>query len=216
MASKKVSFPGGFVQPQSESNLRLGEGVYSLSSKSNLPYVEFLGAGGYQKTISWGEVAEVPCGEMVTVRNASFHAGDLFINAGLEPYPMPQRITVPVRMTRQDGGEFGISFSRINEVDTRRARRAYLALEGSGDQTVNIYGVRIGSLDTENTIPSTERGTGYQQAQFLTGAEWAPIPLGYKAVMGDDGRPHVLLDKAYVVFPIFFLTNRPAYYVLEY
>lgn len=212
---KKVSFSGGYAQPNQESNLTLAEGVYSLSSRSNLPYVEFLGAGGFQKTISWGEQVVVPCGQLVKVKNASYHAGNVVINAGIEEMPVPARITVPVPID-SEGSEFGTAATRFL-FDVRRAKRAYLYMGGIGALTVTVVGRTTSTHDTANGIISPNQGSGYQQDHLVGPAvQIPPIPLGFLAPMGDDTRPMALLDSVLVTFDVAFLPSPTAYFVAEY
>jgi hypothetical protein len=218
MRQKITSFAGGYVQPNSPSNLVLSEGVYSLSSRSNLPYVTFSGAGGFQKTISWGEFAEIPCGETVTVQNASAHPGNLFINSGIDPFTLPARITVPSPI-ETSGAEFGDSQTKYL-FDVRRAKRAYLVIGGvvgAQPMTVTVIGRTQNSLDTENLILGPNVGAGYQQDHIINAlTQIPPIPLGFKAVMGDDSRPMALLDSILVTFDVVLDPLPAAFFVAEY
>lgn len=217
---KLNTFSGGYVQAQQNSNLQVGPGVYSLSSRCNLPYVEFLSAGGYQKTISWGEYAEVPCNELVTVRNASFHPGNLIINAGLDPFPPPARITVPTPLvTVGDGGKTKY------RLDTRRAKRAYLMCnmrgDGDGDFVANVVGYSLTTHDTVNGINNAlNPGVGYVAGayNYIGPVNHIIVPLGFAATLGDDSRPMALLDSAEVTFDTQIPTEGPptAYFVAEY
>lgn len=214
-AQKITSFVGGYVQPNSESNLRLSEGVYSISSRCNLPYVEFLASGGYQKVISWGEFAEIPCDMTVTVKNASAHPGNLIINAGIEAFPLPSRITAPARIL-STGVEFGAASTEFS-FDTRRCKRAYLIVDGMGPVNITVAGRARGSLDTANLITSGEKGVGYIQTHAVGAlSQIPPIPLGFRSVMGDDSRPMALLDYCQVAFDVPFEDEPAAYYVAEY
>lgn len=215
-----ATFNGGYVLPGAKSNLSLAGGKngahYSLSSQCNLPYVTLAGSKGYQKTISWGEVAEVPCGQLVTVINDSAHAGNLIINAGKDPCPLPARITVPVRIV-STGAEFGTSQTAY-AFDTRRAKRAYLFIVAAGAIVATVVGRSRYNMPTVNTITAPNVGTGYQFAQNYSVAfpQIPPIPLGFLAFQGDDTRPMALLDSALVAFDVGFGADPAAFYVGEY
>jgi hypothetical protein len=222
MTGRISSFDGGYVLPNKPSNLRLSGGDegswYSLSSQSNLPYVALTGAEGFQKTISWGETAYVPCGMLVTVQNASAHGGNLIINGGQDVQNQPSRITVPV-FVGSAGGEFDPS-QALSQLDTRRAKRAYLVIDLFivADLTVTVVGRADKSLPTENTIAPPNVGQGYQYDQVYTsgpGLQMPPIPLGFRASQGDDSRPMILLDRVQVYFgsPV---ATPAAYYLAEY
>jgi hypothetical protein len=210
---KITQFYAGYAHPNQSTSLKLSKGYYSLSSRSNVPYVEFAGSNGYTKTISWGEWAEIDCDQLVTIRNASAHGGDIFINSGIEPDPLPSRVTVPVRIT--PSGEFNLGMTPW--VDTRRAVRAYFVINAQGGALITVYGVSITSHATLNlnTGPG-EPGPGYKETHIIPpNVAWPLIPLGYRAMLGDDTRPHSLLDKATLTFAgVGFQTA--AYFVLEY
>ena len=210
------TFGTGFALPGQPTSLRLSAGRYSLSSRSNVPYVRFAGSKGFSKTISWGEWAEIDCDQLVTVENASAHGGDIYINSGVDPDPLPSRITVPIQYgpaTEFDPGSIGW-------LDTRRAKRAYFVMRYSGTQATlfRIYGVTTGTHRTENQIVAPgEQGPGYIQDHTVLGnIAWPPIPLGYNTLLGDDSRPHTLLDKVRIT--VFGGPSAPtaAYYILEY
>jgi hypothetical protein len=219
---------------QTRTKLQLGPGLYSLSSLATVPYVSFVGLGQHEKLFSWGELVEVPVGKMITVKNASYHQGDIFINAGQDYATLPSRVTVPVPVT-----DFGIdggfhSFATLFPVDTRRARRAYFVTE----ITVNLGGskyFRRGEA-RQHSLPQTvsptlpvappffpARSIGYQEDVSpiaplgITRCYW---PLGMCSSLSDDTRPHALLDTAW---PGFFLevpdtipNLNKTYFVLEY
>lgn len=214
-----ASFKGGYVQPNAKSNLMLsggddGPGVpYSISSRSNLPFVTLTGANGYQKTISWGEYAVVPCGQVVTVENASAHPGNLIMNAGIEHFSLPSRIIVPTPLL--SGGEFGSTQAKYR-LDTRRAKRAYLYISHVGALVATVIGRALDSMETVNTIGPPLNGTGYSwQQTYLAGVQVPPIPLGFNALSGDDTRAMAMLDNVQVAFN-FDISTSPAFYVAEY
>lgn len=203
-----TTIPVGFVQPQVPSQTQLGPGVYSLSKRSNVPFVALVGSSGYRKVISWGELVEVPCGQLVTVWNASYHAGDIWINKGRDENNCPARITVPVRFQEVTvdvvEGESN-AWTPLYPCDTRSARRAYLCIDARVNPNfpalpVFIRGRRLdGSMNTDNSLaeydPPYGPGVGFLCALSYTGGQALTyIPLGLNASPDDDTRPHNLLD----------------------
>lgn len=230
----KTSFALGFILPNQVSSQRLSTGVYSLSSRSNIPYARLLGKG-IDKVFSWGEIVEVPSGQICSVYNASYHAGDLFINGGCDTDNKPARITVPVPF--DDGASRIIAgkqyFVPTYPADVRMARRAYLCIDAKvknlpvgGTTSILVIGIRIdGSHNTENEIQATavnETGSGYLNGIVVP---WATalnnVPLGHCTTLGDDTRPHTLLTTAEPLIentavPNGGTANLNAYYTMEY
>ena len=82
-----------------ETNIKLSGGrtipfIYSLGINSTVPYVRLVGSSMGQKLFSWTEQIVVPAGEMVTVANASYHKGDIWIQSGVDPAALPARASV--------------------------------------------------------------------------------------------------------------------------
>lgn len=207
--SNTTSIPCGYVEPNAKSNTQVGCGIYSLSKRSNVPFVEFVGSSGYRKTISWGEYIEVPRGQVVTVGNASYHGGDIFINKGRDGDNRPSRITVPVPFIRTR-----VQVSEVVEdawvskfpCDTRSAKRAYLNIDASASNEngnflrVFVRGRRLdGSMKCSNPLSQyvTPFGPGVGflgELDFPNNTQLSYIPLGQGAIATDDTRPHNLLD----------------------
>jgi hypothetical protein len=202
----------GFFQPNELSQKKLSPGRYSLSSQSNCPYVSLVGASGYTKRFSWGEIVEVPMGQLVSVRNDSYHAGDIIINGGCDYFNRPARITVPVPMrlvTIIDGGEEETFWQPDYPADVRLARRAYFvgnwATNALATSSITIVGKAFErSHNTGNELSSLEQGAGYQKFETYPAAfAPGPIALGPQTsfsgvYVGDDSRPHALLTIAQV------------------
>jgi len=198
----------GFVGPNVNSKTQLGPGVYSLNKRSNVPYVGLVGSSGFKKVMSWGELCEVPKGELVTVSNASYHGGDIFVNKGPDMCNRPSRITVPVSFvfTPHVTGEGTINaWTGVYPCDTRAAKRAYLNIDAfvdtrGGDLTMYVRGRRLdGSMACANSLqeftPPFGPGVGFLSALiYPVNTELSYIPLGQGAPVGDDTRPHNLLD----------------------
>lgn len=208
----------GYVEPNSPSTSQLGEGTYTLNKRSNVPYVSLVGSLGYRKTISWGEIADVPCRELVTVHNASYHGGDIFINKGDDTNNWPRRISVPVgfRTTSFISDEGPQTLLQTNfPCDTRAAKRAYfnvdarVALE-SPIEELRVYtrGRRLdGSMQSGNglfgQVSPFGPGLGYLNGYvYPILSDLNYIPLGQGASESDDTRPHNLLDASDVFINI--------------
>lgn len=211
-ALQSTVIPIGYVEPKQVAASQVNQGVYSLNKRSNVPFVTLRGTAGFQKTISWGEIAEIPAGMSCAVINDSYHAGDIWLSKGSDPCNRPSRITVPVPgvINQVTAGPPTTGYiSMAYPCDTRSAKRAYLSInaivgdvDATGYQYVNVRGRRLsGSMNTPNQLtllpapygPGTGYLTkvGYQSAEFLT-----MIPLGFGAEAGDENLPHVLLDAA--------------------
>jgi hypothetical protein len=224
--TSKTSFSLGFLGPNANSNQRLSAGIYAMSARSNVPFARLLGKG-IDKIFTWGETVEVPKGQLCTVVNASYHAGDLFINSGCDLDNKPARITVPARIIQYTTtGDFPTDVTTTSyPADVRTARRAYLYIGVPFGLDIPLSGAVVGKMkdgshNTVNTLgPFDEDGTGYHwnfDVPIMT--DLGLIPLGNGSVVSDDTRPHVLLSSAQVYFydqsvidPTF-----PAYYVMEY
>ena len=234
-ASNFATYKVGLVQPGALSKTQLGPGWYSLSSLSNVPYVTLVGRGGTQKTFSWGELVFIPDGNLVTVKNESLHAGDIYINSGRDFCSKPHRVTVPVQTAIRAAQS---TLEALTPVDVRSARRAYFstwpttdangdafAWAGSPFQSIFAVGGRrvSGSMETKNGLPNGVfgGGTGYAYQRTLPAfTEYFNLPLGWGALPGDDNTPHTLLDSARpAIIGLPFLVVPPqwtAFYTLEY
>lgn len=204
----------GYVAPGENSALQVNCGLYSLSNRCNVPYVELIGSAGFRKTITWGELAYVPVSQAVTIANASYHGGDIVLNQGNDICNRPARITVPVPFfiteTEVDIGNPLNLWASGFPCDTRGARRAYLMIDARARQFANdepagvfVRGKRKDNGSHNAVSPITEfeppfgPGVGYINAhQFLAGEALSYIPLGEGASLGNDSRPHALLDAA--------------------
>jgi hypothetical protein len=241
LQTSRASYDIGYLGPNDESVYKLGAGMYSLSSRSNVPYVTLVGAGGFNKTFSWGEIVEVPLNQSCAVKNSSYHGGDIFINGGCDYDNAPARITVPCGVDTIELFERNFVYTPM-PADCRRARRAYFHIDalniGSEDQlylNVIAVGQRLdGSHFTDNEIratsglfPANTPGVGYQESHLVSFQEMiGPIPLGQNASIGDDTRPHALLTIAQVyltppeniqyVHDLDAVPLRNCYYTLEY
>lgn len=210
----------GYADPNQATSTQVGAGVYSLNKRSNVPFVQFIGSAGYRKTISWGEICEVPAKEVVTVWNASYHGGDIFINKGPDMCNRPSRISVPVpyqtaRYLDPDGIASYINVWRpIFPCDTRAAKRAYLNIDAyvtpvpPSDFIAFVRGRRLnGSMQCANSLsqfaPPYGPGVGFLNALVYPALQTLSyIPLGQGASPGDDTRPHNLLDAGDVFFDL--------------
>lgn len=234
-----ASFDIGFVNANQSSQATLSAGVYSLSARSNVPFVTLVGRSGFQKTFSWGEIVEVPHKEQCTVKNSSFHSGDIFINGGADYDTRPAAISVPVPVNLRLGLALGTCWTPDYPADVRMARRAYFSMNAFVEDEIDpgsiisatVLGKRVdGSHNTTNdtTLAAVEPGTGYSSLYDLPHASaLGLIPLGFSAMLGDDTRPHILLTTAQIyLLPVHAFhrgsssggdsENFTAYYVMEY
>lgn len=217
MADNTAVIPVGFVGPNLDSATKLGAGTYSLNKRSNVPFVSLVGSAGYKKTITWGELVDVPSGQLVTVHNASYHGGDVFISKGRDMCNRPSRITIPVpykvfyRGTPSgDPPATNALFAAEYPCDTRAAKRAYLSIDANAiaQATAFIRGRRLdGSMNTTNSLgvytPPFGPGVGFMSGlEFIAGSQLSYIPLGQGALGSDDSRPHCLLDAGDVFFDL--------------
>ena len=240
-AANFATYKVGLVQPGALSTTQLGPGWYALSSLSNVPYVTLVGRGGTQKTFTWGELVYVPDGNLVTVKNASYHAGDIYVNSGRDFCAGPRRITVPVRVKRdQQLGFFDYP------VDTRGARAAWLMISRTADAEGNpqftggdsgftqcqvlVRGRRLdGSLPTLNGIPKEVfsvigGGIGYANDMLIPPNSNMIYPLGMNEIYGSPTPATMgLMDAASVAITGWNYVPPPgptdsfsAFYVVEY
>ncbi len=214
MSSNTTVIGVGQVGAGEASSAQLGHGVYSLNKRSNVPFIGLVGSSGFRKTVSWGEIAEVPCDELVTVVNQSFHSGDIWLNKGRDPCNRPSRITVPVEyeISQYNAGEGVQDLWRAKyPCDVRGAKRAYLSVDATvlsdtSGMVTYIRGRRLdGSMETANSLAPLDApfgpGVGYLSAMTLpVNTALVLIPLGMGAIITDDTRPHVLLDASDVFF----------------
>lgn len=238
------------TRPREKTDTSLPSGRWCLSTLSSVPYVRLTGPGGFQKEFSWGEVIEVPEGTDGVLENTSFHVGDIVLNGGHDWAAVPARITVPVLLgTLNAQGRFvqlpegfpGAPLPLVFPVtvvpswgvDTRRARRAFLALEWetadlgddppviAEDLTFLIRGYAEqrshGTVDSIVAVP----GIGYETEYVApAGTRFGIIPLGYSASNGLGGEPHALLDfckfEVLINANFFNIFKQTAYYIVEY
>jgi hypothetical protein len=225
-----AGFDIGYVGPNQNSSTALSAGSYTLSARSNVPFVSLVGRGGFKKIFTWGETVKVPHKEMCTVRNESFHGGDIYINAGCEETNRPARITVPVPFTNVGG-----AWEPLFPADVRLARRAFLYFDAyvsanpPFSSTITILGLRTdGSHKTSNEISLItspfKPGSGYVDARVIpVFTLLEPQPLGHLAGPPGDTTPHALLTTAAAYLTVSHLTLAPtgdnlpnAYYSMEY
>jgi len=203
---------------------RLSAGWYSLSSLSTVPYVSLVGQEGRGKIFSWGEIIQIPEGSIATVKNSSFHAGDIFINGGKDYATLPRRVTVPVPLTIAGGPGEQLPWNiQTPFVDTRRCRAAWLVVNiltvtgGNGNALV------LGSNETHSNptggFVTFTGGQGFSAGHaLLAGTTYHYLPLGFGSSI-DQHEPMALLDKGRVVITLpedSVFTQNLAYYVLEY
>lgn len=210
---------------------QLGPGNWVLHPRSTVPFVRILIGAIGTRSLSWGEVFSIPDDTKGQVENNSFHAGDIIMaKVGCCQAPQrPARITIAAPIVFTGPGQDAPAQSPW--VDTRLARRAYLAVEGIGAdfayQVLNQaptkgLGVPPGSsAQSSGGIVSTQR-TVVGPIQIF--------PLGIAS--GDyidpagntypEMRPMALLDRARILVDRTtavnkgFIPGANAFYILEY
>lgn len=225
------TFRIGYIPANSISTATVGPGVYSLSPLSNVPFVSLVGAARQEKVLSWGETIIVREGEQATVKNASYHPGDIVLSAGEDFVATPKRITVPVEIQFVQGSD-GSRLEPKWAVDCRRAKSAYFVTDIAYPTIAppsTITGVRIlkrgRSVERAHNTPSTQIPGGYESAENIApGSQINYVALGYASQSSERG-PMALLDIAYfnlwalgnnANWPPPLPLNTTSYYVLEY
>jgi len=223
------SFQALNVQPDAPTNLKLSGGqtipyIYSLGVNSTIPYIRLLGGANSQKLFSWNEQIVVPPRTFVTVANASYHPGDIFIQAGSDPSAKPGRVTIPFTLREVVVPSADNYVEPTFVVDTRRARRAYVVgfsstLNDLPMYTFNAVGYAHARSHIVNPTYSSEADP---VALFVSTIEVAPftdpgiLPLGNKALFTDT--VHDLLDFASFTWTDIATESLSGgfHYVLEY
>jgi hypothetical protein len=212
--------------PDAETPLKLSGGkrrafTYSLSTRSNIPFIQYRGSSAASKIFSWNEPIEVPAGEIVTVYNASYHGGNIIINSGLpEPFTVPPRITVPVP-TLQPVAPLG-PFATNWPIDTRRAKRAFLygffgPSSGPGSITITARAAQAGFPEVTGaggTLSGASTSNRTETRSFPGGAVTDGLPLGIGTTVNDDVHP--LLDTVEVSLDSVFDVGRHLLVVMEF
>jgi hypothetical protein len=228
---RQTFFMPGVRPGQEAKNMRLSGGVkepfyYSMSSRSTVPYVEISGGTKSNKLLSWGEVIMVPPGEMLTVKNASYHQGDVAINSGPDFVEIPTRVTVPVPF-KITGTDPRLFYDVEFPVDCRRAKRAY----GLVTLQLNVpVIITVEASQQESSFATGIVGDGtpaatpqyFEQLTIPPFTKFGLFPLGLRP--SNDIIPMCLLDTAkfsYTLPPASLVpdpTNNVnlAFYVLEY
>lgn len=145
LVQKQNNFFIPAVTPLTTTSQRLPPGWYYLGADATVPFVTLIGGDSSQKTFTWGELIQVPEGQMVTVRNESYMKGDIQINSGMDYASKPDRISTLIDVTpnvfsTDINGNTVITFSSIYPIDTRLCRKAYIVFTGNqtGDSSINI------------------------------------------------------------------------------
>ena len=219
------------IRPGQDSGMRLSGGVtipyyYSMSSRCTCPYVEISGGTKSNKLLSWGEVIMVPPGEQLTVKNLSYHTGDIAINSGQDWVEMPTRITVPVPWA--PGTDPRVIYRPLFPVDCRRAKRAYatISMEVNAPVPILIQGFNressfITGTDSGDNVPIPSP-SWFGSLTMPAFTQFGTFPLGLNPV--NNISPMTLLDTASFLFqappativPNIFNNLNLCFYTLEY
>ena len=224
------SFQALNVQPEQTTDLKLSGGrkvpyVYSLGVNSTIPYIRLIGGASSQKLFSWNEEIVVPPGQMVTVANASYHPGDIFMQSGVDPSAKAGRVTIPVTLQLVTVPGEDDYFEPVFPVDTRRARRAFVTGFANVANVLplySFYAIGISKNRSHTNDPALSFEGGQPRARYTNLIEIPPftqpglLPLGDRALPTDT--VHTLLDVA--TFNYYDLQTQSQsgafHYVLEY
>lgn len=209
------------VEPNQQTTLTLSGGksipyIYSLGINSTVPFIQLIGSAMGQKLFSWNEKIIVPPGQLVTVANASFHPGDIWINSGWDPSVRPTRVTVPVGISVANG-----VIVPNHVLDVRRAHRAFVQgfpASGGAETFVSTGMAKLRSHNVNPTFTYAVNAT----AEYTDSTTVPPftlpglLPLGNTAQAGDP--IHALLDTATFTWSDLNIVTQSGavYYVLEY
>lgn len=224
------SFQAINVPPGQETNLKLSGGEtipyrYSLGVNSSIPYIRLIGGNTSQKLFSWNEEIIVPPRQFVTVANASFHPGDIFMQSGVDPSAKPQRVTVPVTLNLVTVPGEDDYFEPAFPLDTRRARRAFVtgfANVANVLPNYPFYAIGISKGRSHATDPALSYEGGQPRARYTSLIDVPPFTQPGMLPLGDNALPtdtvHALLDMA--TFAWYDLQTESQsgafHYVLEY
>lgn len=209
----------------------LGPGRWALHSRSTVPFVRVnCGAVG-TRNLTWGEIYEVPPGHYGQVINGSFHDGDIILaqTGCCTAPPRPARITIAALIFEEENRNI------TNWVDTRMARRAYLAIHPVGHAFEGGFTYSVLQQAPTQGAPISPTGSASKNGGVLTMnravvqplEEW-PLGFGSGEYLDTGGksvpelRPMSFLDRARVfvakakAIEIGFVAATDAFFVLEY
>jgi hypothetical protein len=210
-------------------------GRWTLSPLSSIPFAKLeLPAPWGTRHLTWGETVEVPVldgGAQAPLSNDSYHDGDIILISqgtgwGWRGNP-PNCISVVTQWSPMQGQPAGTLVT--GWIDTRRARRVYLANNDVGEDftyTVQLQqptgpGPVVQATDAR-TLQFDQIVRGYRgliPCGYLSGENQEPAP-GINTLA--ELRPMLLLDRLRVVFPagqgeqVNITINTNAWFVLEY
>jgi len=175
---------------------QIGAGRWNLSPRSTVPFVNVkLGKSG-TRVLTWGEVVDVPDDERAGIASASFHQGDIILEATGTNASAPTRpacITIPANVVLVDDG--GPTY-RTGPLDVRMARRAYLAMPAgiapaapaSVIYTVNHRGPERGNAFAPGTLAATSEGVLVDSVPLSTFGTLLPLGIGSGRFLDTLGR----------------------------
>ena len=183
------------TEPTKEDGQTLGPGRWCLSPRSTVPFVEIAVARFGIRTLSWGEVLEVPEKSHGAMKNASFHGGDAIMTAVGTHASAPQRpacVTIPADVKLDETGTFYIT----RKVDARTARRIYLVnAGGTAPDAPGFFAVNVthqAPARSDAFAPGTGAATsaqGLTEAHLVTFfAHMIPMGIGAGDILDTLGR----------------------------
>lgn len=185
---------------------------YSLSTLSTVPYVQLVGAQGFEKIFSWGEPTWLPPGANAKVGNASYHDGDIFINGGKD-YQVPPRVTFPI----QNESALAEVFTYTQGIDVRRCTRAWFVIPSNGALAPGFTTYKFDQQLKVHSGGSNVVGVSVSINAPMD-ITYFPLGIGTNAASALDVS-HALLDVINDITVVFDnqVANLPrAYIVLEY
>lgn len=209
----------------------LSGGLWCLSPRSTIPFVDVkLSRGGFRK-LTWGETLYIEQGNFGSVQSASYHQGDIVLSGlgvGSPPMPRPAQITVPCTLTQ------GADNTRGSDLDVRLARRIYLCRPNgfnyTADYQVSVF-ARAETRGTAFTPGTQDASIGLTEHTYTVHSQQGQLPLGIgsgqwplqdpPAAFLNDWHPMAALDVHYfqcsnAVASALSLFQRALFYLVEY
>lgn len=226
--------PGGTTLKPGSAAPAVPPGRWSVSSRTEVPYVQVQCGAFGSRVASWGDVVEIPERFQGTLSNASAHAGDVALEAigtgqGYASKGPPGSLAVPTTFTQV--GAAGTPW-QTGVVDTRLARRAYLVLALNPPALVSLpYRVTYRPADSGGGLPWTGAAGSFD---WLVTAQRYVSVLALGVGEGENRepapgnntiatpRPHALSDQLRVTIAdadfvaAGLTTATPVLYLLEY
>lgn len=214
-----------------EKGPTLPGGLWCLSPRSTIPFIDVKLSRGGWKRLTWGEALFIEQGNFGAVQSASYHKGDIVLTGlgeGSQPLARPAQITVPCTLTQ------GQDNTRGSDVDVRLARTIYLCRPNgfayAGDYQVSVF-ARAESRGTAFTPGTQDASIGLTEHTYTVHSQQGQLPMGIgsgqwpmqdpPAAFLNGWYPMAALDVHYfqcsnAVASALSLFQRALFYVVEY